>query len=85
MPVNDDAGRAFFPIRQFSVAIGIKHFENLAVSLAALAILEYLHLHAGRILVPQVGGELHFLMNRVVVPHESPDKSNHDDSRRRRR
>jgi len=52
------------------------------VGFATLAIFKYLHLHADRVLVPQVSGQLNFLMNRVVAPDESPDETDYDDSRR---
>lgn len=79
--VNDDAGRAFLAIRQLSVAVGVKHFENFSVGFATLAILKYPHLHAGRILVPEMSGELDFLMNRVVASDKPAHKSNHNDAR----
>jgi len=81
MAVNDDAGGAFFALRQRSVAIGVQQVENLAAGLAAQAILKHFHLHARGILLPQMSGELDFLMKRVVAVDKSADKSNHDDAR----
>ena len=45
-------------------------------------VLKYLHLDAERVIFSQMVGELDFLMNRVVVPDESADESDHDERRR---
>ncbi len=77
MPIEYDARLQFLPCGQSPIVIGVKPPENFLMGLRTCVILKYLHFQARVVIVPKTGGDLDFLMNGIVMPDESADKTNH--------
>ncbi len=78
MPIKNNSSRALLGFRGFSVSLRGKKTKDQFVSVVAAPILKRFDVNGGRELRSQMLRELHRAVDRIVVAHETSEKSQYN-------